>query len=108
AGHATVNNARPTVVIASPSNGSVFGANQTVPIVVNTMDSDGTVQRVEYFADDVKVGQAVVSPFSFSWSNAPLGSHQLLARAIDDRLGFKDSEPVFVGVVNLAPTAALT
>jgi fibronectin type 3 domain-containing protein len=107
AGASAVTNARPTVFITGPRNSTVFGANQPIPISAYAADSDGFVQRVEFFVDDVKVGQAAM-PFSFVWSNTAVGTHKLVARAVDNQLGATDSGPVFVDVINFPPTVAIT
>jgi hypothetical protein len=38
---------------------------------------------VEFYANNVKLGQDTLAPFSFTWTNPPPGLHQLTAVAID-------------------------
>src|SRR5205814_10694105 len=48
-------------------------------------DSDGTVARLELFADSVKFGEKTNSPLTLTWTNAPKGAHVLKAVATDNR-----------------------
>jgi hypothetical protein len=107
AGPSVVSNVRPTARILSPTNGSVWGMGQPFTIVAQASDSDGTVQRIEFFVNDLKWGQADAEPFSLSWSNTAPGLYKLVARAVDNRLGMGDSEPVYVSVVNQPPVVSL-
>jgi hypothetical protein len=107
AGPSAVTNTRPTVLITCPTNNATFGANQPITITASAADTDGFVQRVEFFADDLKVGQAVILPFSLTWSNTSVGTHKLVARAVDNQLGATDSAAVYVNVINYPPSVAI-
>ena len=56
------------------------------------------VNKVEYFADGVKIGENSNPPFSFTWNNLPPGPHELMAMATDSALASFQSEPVHITV----------
>jgi hypothetical protein len=104
---ATVVNARPEISITAPVDGATLGINEQVTFSADASDSDGIVRRVEFFLDDKKVGAVTNVPFSLALGSLPQGTHKFVARAIDNQLGIGESEPVFVTVMNRAPTVAL-
>jgi alpha-tubulin suppressor-like RCC1 family protein len=98
------NNLPPTVFINSPTNGAHFALGANIGISATTVDGDGYANRVEFFADNVKIGEQTFtfpppSPpgqsiaFSFVWTNPPPGGHVLTARTSDDR-----------GAIGVSPT----
>jgi CubicO group peptidase (beta-lactamase class C family) len=77
-------NAPPTVAITSPAPGAAFTIPASIPIQAQASDSNGSVAKVEFFADGAFLGQDASSPYSFTWSGASAGSHVLTARATDN------------------------
>jgi chitinase len=88
----TPSNHPPVVVITSPPNGAQFHAPADILIGAVTTDVDGYAPRVEFFANDVLIGEAEIffiqAPepgqsisFEFSWSNVVAGSYTLTARS---------------------------
>jgi hypothetical protein len=67
-------------------------------------DTDGTVAKVEFFADGAKIGEATNSPFSLTWSDPPLGPHSLRAVATDNEDGNGQSELINIIVYNAEGT----
>jgi hypothetical protein len=103
---AIVNNP-PTVTIISPGGGSAFTEPANIAIDVNASDSDGSVSKVEFFANGGKIGEDTASPFSFGWNGVLVGSYALRAVATDN-LGFSSTSAVVnvtVGVASV-PTVA--
>jgi len=72
------------VSLTSPSTGSSFTAPATISLTASASDSDGTIQKVEFFNGITLLGTSTTSPFSFSWSNVPAGSYSLSAVARDN------------------------
>jgi hypothetical protein len=95
----------PTISIIATSNNP-----NSVSISVNASDPDGTVSKVEYYDGTTKIGESTSSPFTFTWSNVPAGSHTITAVAIDDKGGKTTSNPITVTVVNpnQSPTVSIT
>jgi hypothetical protein len=111
-------NRPPRVAILRPYPDEMFQAPADVKIVVRAWDPDGQVTKVEFYADDQKIGEQpapdpIVTPlfkgsvqaFSLVWSNAPVGKHVLTAQATDDDGAVTTSKPVGIAVIegNLPP-----
>jgi hypothetical protein len=89
-------NVAPTVSIMSPTSGAMFTAGDDITIETNAADSDGTVAKVEFYADGVKLGEVTTGPFNFTWNNVPAGNHLLAAVATDDEGAQTESAPVAI------------
>ncbi len=77
-------NSNPTISINSPSDGASFAEGTTIDITTLASDLDGSVTKVEFFAGSTKIGEDTSDPFTFSWANAAVSTHQLTAKATDD------------------------
>lgn len=88
----------PTVSINSPEDGAVFAPGSNILIGADAADADGTVGKVEFFAGDTKLGESTAAPYSFNWTNAPVGSYTLTARATDNVGASATSAPVHITV----------
>jgi hypothetical protein len=102
-----VSNNAPAVNISSPAAGATFQAPASITITASATDSDGTVQQVDFYADDTPIGTATAAPFSITWNNVPAGTYALSAAATDN-LGATASSAVVNITVNpgVPPPAA--
>jgi hypothetical protein len=96
-------NSPPTIVITSPADGTAFTSSpQTIRIEAEASDIDGSVVKVEFFADGEKIGEDTNGSdgWAMDWTGHPLnymsGSRDLRARATDDDGASTDSLPVRV------------
>jgi len=82
-------NSLPVVTWVSPTNGSTFPANSTLILTAEATDPDGTVSFVEFFANSTFVGRVTSANNTYNgvWSNAPAGTWQLRAEAVDNAGG---------------------
>jgi hypothetical protein len=103
---ALIINAAPTVSIVNPTNGATFVFPQGVPILVNANDTDGTISKVEIFQGNTRLADLYVAPYSFFWTNVPVGTYQLTARATDNSGLSATSSVVNITVLDHAPIAA--
>jgi hypothetical protein len=79
-----------------------------VQLTVNATDSDGSVQRVDYFNNGTNyLGGTTVAPFSFSWTNATPGTNRVAAIATDN-LGATGTSGLLTFVVNIPPKVSIT
>jgi lysophospholipase L1-like esterase len=77
--------APPLIELTSPATNTTFLAPADLALTVGASDPDGTVARVEYYLDAIKVGDVTNAPFNFTLTNLGSGVFKLSARAIDDR-----------------------
>ena len=103
----TAGNAAPGIALTSPADATVAAAPYTLALTVNATDADGFVKSVDYFNGATKLGGSTNAPFSFSFANAPLGTHVLTAVATDNLGQMTTSAPVNVTVTR-ALSGALT
>jgi hypothetical protein len=88
----------PSVSLTAPIYNSKYAAGANVTLSASAADPDGTVDRVEFFAGDTKVGTDSSSPFSVVWNSAPAGYHALTAVAYDNGGNVAGSLPVDIFV----------
>lgn len=104
-------NAAPTVTLTAPASGSSFTGGTAVSLTATASDTDGTVQRVEFYAGATKIGEDATSPYALAWT-APVsvGSVTLTAVAVDNAGARTTSQAVTINVTapNTPPTVMLT
>lgn len=71
-------------------------ANLTVSATAAVRQAAGSIRRVEFFADERKIGVAASPPFTCVWERVPAGVHLLSVRATDDMGVAATSPPVCV------------
>jgi YD repeat-containing protein len=111
----TVNtpNVPPTVTIAAPTNNATFANDTTITITANAVDSDGIVNKVEFFrGGTTKLGEDTngTDGFSYSWANVQAGTYSLTVKATDNSGAITTSSGVSITVslpvVSVASTDA--
>jgi len=77
-------------------------AQETIMIVASAADIDGEVVKVEFFANNVKIGQDEdpADGWSWPWWSHSAGGYYLTAAATDDSGATTRSRPVHISVVN--------
>lgn len=60
--------APPTVTITQPSDGATLPAGAPATVSANASDSDGSVLSVQFFADDVLIGDDTTAPYNVTWT----------------------------------------
>jgi hypothetical protein len=75
----------PAVVsLTSPTNGSTFGLNSTIPLAAQATHSDGGELKVDFYAGNTLIGTDATPPFSLDWTPANAGDYKLTATATDN------------------------
>ncbi|MCE9540053.1 MAG: metallophosphoesterase, partial [Bacteroidetes bacterium] len=69
-----------TATISSPANNSSFIEGSTITIQADISGGTGTIQKVDFFADSIKIGEDFTSPYSIVWSNVLQGNYELTAK----------------------------
>ena len=103
-------NLLPSISLTSPPNNALFEDEVAIiPLSANATDTDGTVNRVDFYANGVLLGSDTTSPFSYTWNDPADGTYALSAVATDDDGATTTSDPVTVQRVrNRRPVTALT
>lgn len=93
-------NILPTVNITSPVNGQIIESIDGVKVSANATDKDGTIKKIEFFANGTLIGTQIDYPYWFNWNPVP-GSYQIKAKAYDETGAMAES-----AAVNLMVTRA--
>jgi hypothetical protein len=73
----------PSLALGSPGHFAVFPSPTNVWIDLSLLQDDGTITKVEFYADNLKMGESLIAPQSYNWVNPLVGEHSLYAVAID-------------------------
>ncbi|MGF9696132.1 pectinesterase family protein [Paenibacillus sp. MABNR03] len=90
--------ASPAASIDSPSNHTIATEGSSIEIAASASDPDGTISKVEFYQNDIKLGEDDSAPYSITWDNVKDGTHYLTVRAIDDTGTASQSNNVTVHV----------
>ncbi|MEP6997522.1 MAG: Ig-like domain-containing protein, partial [Betaproteobacteria bacterium] len=96
-------NSLPTVSITSPADGTTVVPATPLSLTANASDPGGSIARVEYYANGLKLGQATAAPYTVAWKPIPVGTYAIVAVAVDNVGGMTLSAPV-----NLTVNATLS
>jgi hypothetical protein len=80
-------------------------------MLATAADADGTIARVDFFANGQRVGSDATSPYGVTWSGVPAGTYTLTAVAADNAGATAASSAATISVnaaANQPPTAAVT
>ena len=108
-GSAPVPNQAPSVSLTTPIDGATLIAPATVAVAAAASDVDGSVARVEFYADGVSIGSDASSPYAITWPGVAPGTYTITARAFDDDgdSSASASRTVTIAAANQAPFVAL-
>ncbi|WP_298313472.1 carbohydrate-binding protein [uncultured Aquimarina sp.] len=102
-------NKPPQVSITSPANGASFQIGQTIPLVANASDTDGTVSKVEFFINNNLTATEQAAPYDTSTTIANPGNYTIIAKATDNNGAVTTSQSVNITVKDdsVPPTDAI-
>ena len=98
-------NSAPTVLSASPANGTVYSTGP-VDLVASVADEDFNLVQVEFYVNGQKVGHTNTAPYSFRYNNTAGGQFTWYARAVDqlDSWGVSADQSFTIGAL---PTTSI-
>jgi len=92
-------NIPPTVSLTSPTSGATFTAPASITLTATAADSDGTIQKVDFFHGGTNLIATVTTPpYTFPWTGVAQGSYTLTAVATDNVNATTTSAPVSITV----------
>jgi hypothetical protein len=74
--------ALPAVSITSPAPGTSLEYPAGIVVEATADPRGGVIACVDFYADGVSLGYDSTSPFSFAWTEIPLGDYRITARAV--------------------------
>ncbi len=81
----------PEVTLTSPVNNASVAANTDLTLTAAATAGTGTISRVEFYQDALRLGAAVTAPYSMVLRNVLPGSYRITARATDSQGGVATS-----------------
>ncbi len=90
--------APPTISLTSPANNATFNAPANITITASAQDTDGSINRVELYANSTLIATLTAAPYSFDWANVAVGTYTLTAKAVDNNNAETLSAPVSITV----------
>ncbi|MEI7594726.1 MAG: Ig-like domain-containing protein [Bacteroidota bacterium] len=94
-----LNNVPPTVSLTAPTTGSSVLAPAVVTISANAADSDGSITKVEFYVNGIKVGEDATSAYSFDWTSV-IGTASITAKSYDNKGAITTSAAVVIEVAD--------
>ncbi|HEY5913173.1 MAG TPA: CotH kinase family protein, partial [Verrucomicrobiae bacterium] len=95
-GSSNFSNQPPDVAVTSPVDGATVMVPDNLLIAAAASDADGSVVKVEFFVDGIKLGETTNAPLNCLWSNAVAGVHRLTAAARDNSGNYSVSAAVTI------------
>lgn len=89
----------PAVRIISPDSGTSVPEGSTVTIQAEVTDPNASIERVDFYDNNQRIGSASSPPYELSYGKLKSGGHQLCAVGIDNEGNTIASSPVTLFVV---------
>jgi len=88
----------PAVTLTAPSNGYYASVNSAITLSANATCDLTTITKMEFYVNDVKVGEDSEAPYEYSWTPSEMGSATIYAKAYNalDEEGVSSSVSVNV------------
>lgn len=93
-------NQSPTVNLTAPTNGTSITLGNMFSITANASDSDGSIQKVEFYEGTTKLGEDNTAPYALDWTPAQVGNYTLSAKATDNEGASTTSTSISVSVTS--------
>ena len=97
-------NQAPTVSIVAPATNAIYTAPASISIAANAADSDGTISRVDFYANGTLIGTSSTAPYSIVYSVASPAYLNLTAVATDNAGATGTSAPVNISIGSGVPS----
>lgn len=96
----------PEVTLISPVANERFYPGDNINIKAAASDADGTITKVEFYADDVLLGEDSVPSdgyYEFLWENVPenMSGYNIKLRAYDNKSVYTETLPVNISVLGI-------
>ncbi len=94
-------NSTPSAHLIQPEQGAKSFTPGPVTLIATSADSDGSVSKVEFLANQKKIGEVTTAPYVFIWKAVPVGDYRLSVRATDNIGAASESAGVDISVIAL-------
>jgi hypothetical protein len=74
----------PQVFLQSPMQNYDYNMFEDIVLAATAQDFDGTIQKIEFFANNSLVGESTSSSIRIEWGNLSAGQYRIYAKATDN------------------------
>ena len=89
-----------TTSITSPSNNSIFVSGDNISISASASDLDGEIAKVEFYSNQVKIGEDLSSPYQYTWFTLQSVVHHNITTIATDNENASSTSDVVTVIVN--------
>lgn len=93
----------PTIALSAPVNNATYLSGGNVYLTATASDSDGVIQKVEFYNGTKLLHTATDTPYTFKWLKVNTGNYSLTAKATDNDGLVSTSAPVRISLVPNKP-----
>ncbi|HEY3761512.1 MAG TPA: alkaline phosphatase family protein [Verrucomicrobiae bacterium] len=86
--------------LTSPANNTLYTASANIALSATTSDSSGTVTNVAFYQGNTLLANVTTAPYTYVWTNVPIGYFTLTAVAKDNVGAISSSSQVGVAVAS--------
>ena len=86
------------ISIETPSDGQIVAPNEQIIIKAN-VTAESEISGVEFYVNDVLLGNVTTAPYEITWTNNGVGSYTVMAKLIGVDGNTMTSDPVLVNVM---------
>jgi|GEM_PF-359957 len=91
-------NKAPEITLISPSNGSSFNVGDTIQFSAEATDLDGTIEKVEFYANGELILTTNDAPYQESYVFTDAGTYQITAVATDNEGKSSSTESIIITI----------
>jgi hypothetical protein len=89
-----ITNAPPVVSIKNPIMGATYESSASITFEVTATDADGSISKVEFYANDLLIETVTSSPYTITWTNMQGGLNYALTAVATDNGGASTTSEV--------------
>jgi len=93
-------NVAPNVSLTAPIDGSCYPEGHEITLSANASDLDGTIQKVDFYQNDVFIGSDDTAPYSIQWTSST-GDYTITAKATDNGGAVSVSQPSVISFLQV-------
>ncbi|MBC7450521.1 MAG: discoidin domain-containing protein, partial [Cytophagales bacterium] len=104
-------NASPVITLQAPNANQTFNSGSTIVLSATAVDTDGSITKVEFYNGSTKLGEDLVAPYNYSWTNVGAGNYNISAKATDNLGATTQTMAVPITVIQtqtVYPTVSIT
>lgn len=88
----------PSIALTKPANEQKIVVGEELFVEAEATDTDGSIVKVEFFANGEKLGEDTTQPYSLAISSLSIGSYRIKARVTDDHGAVTESGSVVITI----------